>query len=259
MNTLKLEKNNFVYTMTLHRPEVRNAFNDEMISEMTKMFKSLGADPAVRVLILKGEGESFCAGGDLHWMKSMVNFSEQENREDSERLFEMYQALAEVPVPVICLTHGHAMGGGLGLMAVSDIVLAVEETKYCFSEVRLGLAPAVISHFVAKKIHSNKMSRYFLTAEVFGPDEAIAMGLAHEQGSLDSMVELANKLAKKICNNSPRAVRATKGLITQLPTATNSKKLTTELIAKLRVSSEGQEGLQAFFDKRKPNWVEAKK
>ena len=255
MKTIKLEKNDSVYKIILSRPEVRNAFNDDMIAEMTSLFQSLHQDKDVRVVILQGEGESFCAGGDLNWMKSMVNFSEQENREDSERLFEMYEALAQIPVPVICLTHGHSMGGGLGLMAASDIVLAVTGTKFCFSEVRLGLAPAVISHFVSQKIRPSDMSRYFLTAEIFEPTEAIEMGLVHNQGSQEEMSEMAEKLAKKIKNNSPQAVRSTKQLINNLETTKDPKKLTTELIASLRVSQEGQEGLQAFFDERKPNWI----
>lgn len=255
MKTVALNKNNNIYELVLNRPDVRNAFNEDMIAEMTQAFKSLHNDDQVRVLIIKGEGESFCAGGDLNWMKSMVNFSEKENVEDSEKLYEMYQALVEIPVPVICLTHGHAMGGGLGLMAASDICLAVEGTQYCFSEVRLGLAPAVISSFVSKKMHASDISRYFLTAEVFGPEQAKAMGLVQEFGTREAMEEKVAKLAKKVSNNGPQAVRRTKALISDLANLSDPKKRTTELIASLRVSDEGQEGLSAFFEKRKPSWI----
>ena len=141
-------------------------------------------------------------------------------------------------------------------MAASDIVLAVDGTQCCFSEVRLGLAPAVISHFVAQKVRPSDMSRYFLTAEVFGPAEAQAMGLVHQYGRESEIEAELIKLTKKIKNNSPQAVKATKALIEQLKTSSDSKKLTTDLIADLRVSDEGQEGLKAFFEKRKPNWIE---
>lgn len=256
MGSVELEKKENLYTITLNRPEVRNAFNDEMISEMTSIFKSLHTDSNVRVVVLKGAGESFSAGGDLNWMKSMVAYTEEENIKDSEKLYEMYEALTNIPVPVICVTHGHAMGGGLGLMAASDICLGVEGTQYCFSEVRLGLAPAVISSFVAKKMHSSQISRYFLTAEVFGPSEAKEMGLLSSFGTNDEIKELTEKLCKKIMNNGPKAVRETKKLISDLSSLQNPKSRTCQLIASLRVGTEGQEGLKAFFEKRKPNWLE---
>lgn len=256
MKTLKVEKNNWITTITLNRPDVHNAFNEEMIAEMTQAFMNQQNDQKVRAVILKGEGESFCSGGDLHWMKSMVNYSEQENLKDSEQLFEMYQALYDIPVPVIGLVHGHAMGGGLGLIAGCDVVLAQSETKMCFSEVRLGLAPAVISHFVEKKIRPMDMSRYFLSAEIFTGQQAVAMGLVSEHGSLEAMKTQVEKLATKITQCGPVAVRSTKELIRNLKQSEDPKKMTSTLIAKLRVGSEGQEGLQAFFEKRKPSWVE---
>lgn len=259
MSTILKEINeNNVAILSMNRPEVRNAFNDEMISEMTETFKSLGKDKNVRAVVLQGNGESFCAGGDLNWMKSMVNYSEKENVEDSEKLYEMYQALREIPVPVICLVHGHAMGGALGLIAASDIVFVADETQLSFSEVRLGLAPAVISAFVKDKILPRDMSRYFLTGEIFGPEQAFNMGLTHGHGSQEEMKELALKTAKKISNNGPQAVRETKSLVNDLKDSGDVKKRTTELIAKLRVSDEGQEGLAAFFEKRKPTWIGGK-
>lgn len=257
MKTIDVSTENYICTVRLNRPDVRNAFNDAMIEEMTEAFERASQDKSLRVVVLRGEGQSFCAGGDLNWMKSMVDYSLKENRDDSEKLFEMYQALANIPVPVVSFVHGHSMGGGLGLMAASDIVLSENSTKFCFSEVRLGLAPAVISHFVKTKIRPSDMSRYFLTAEVFGAAQAQEMGLVHERGSFVEMEESLEKITKQISNNGPQAVRATKSLIEKLESTADSKKLTTELIADLRVGDEGQEGLKAFFEKRKPNWLEA--
>ena len=247
---------NHIHTIKLNRPDVRNAFNDDMITEMTKAFKDVNKNSEARVMVIKGEGESFCAGGDLNWMKSMVDYSEKENIKDSEKLYEMYEALAQVEVPVITLVHGHAMGGALGLIAASDIVYAVEETQFCFSEVRLGLAPAVISAFVKDKIHPRDMHRFFLTAEVFDSADAYDMGLIHGYGDMDEVAEQVSKTAIKLTKNGPKALKATKKLINEIKTTNNIKKVTTELIASLRVGDEGQEGLKAFFEKRKPNWLE---
>jgi methylglutaconyl-CoA hydratase len=257
MKTLKYEVDNKIGTLWLSRPQVRNAFNEEMIAEMTQFFRGPASDPELRALCLRGEGEGFCAGGDLNWMKSMVDFSEQENRADSEQLYDMYEALQSVPVPVVTLVHGHAMGGALGLIAASDVVFAVDGTQFCFSEVRLGLAPAVISAFVKDKILPRDMARYFLTAEVFDTKEAHSMGLIHGYGSATAMQDQVTKTLRKIGNNGPHAVRATKTLISELRSTRDPKALTTKVIAQLRVSPEGQEGLQAFFDKRKPNWMES--
>ena len=256
MKNIKFEKDKNTAIVTLNRPEVRNAFNDEMIAEMTTLFLDLSKDQMLRAVLLQGAGESFSAGGDLNWMKSMVSYSQKENVTDSEKLYEMYEALVQIPVPVACLVHGHAMGGALGLIAASDIVFAEENTQFCFSEVRLGLAPAVISAFVKDKILPRDMHRYFLTAEVFGPEEAFDMGLIHGYGDKAIVTEQVFKMTQKISNNGPQAVRATKKLIKDLSSSTNIKKQTTELIANLRVSDEGQEGLKAFFEKRKPSWLE---
>ena len=256
MTLIKLDKQNSIYTITLNRSEVRNAFNDKMISEMTELFKSLQSDQTVRAVILKGDGESFCAGADLNWMKSMVQYTEQENIEDSNKLYDMFSELEKVPVPVIGQIHGHAMGGAMGLVALCDIVAAETDTKFCFSEVRLGLAPAVISSFVAKKMSRSQLHRWFLTAEIFDGSQAHDMGLIHFCGDKASVEEFVKKVSSKVSNNGPEAVRATKKLIQQtLDTSEDIKKETVELIAKLRVSAEGQEGLNSFFNKNKPNWI----
>ena len=255
MKYISVKKKNSVQVLSLSRPDVRNAFNDEMIAEMTQAFQEINQDSSVRVLVIRGEGQSFCAGGDLNWMKSMVDYSEQENIEDSERLFEMYEALRMVNVPVITLVHGHAMGGALGLIAASDIVYAEEETQFCFSEVRLGLAPAVISAFVKDKILPRDMHRYFLTAEVFDSADAFDMGLIHGYGSMEEVEETVFGTARKITKNGPIAVMATKKMIHKLGSSDDIKQLTTQVISSLRVGDEGQEGLKAFFEKRKPSWL----
>lgn len=256
MKNLKLEKENSIYTLTLNRPEVRNAFDDLMIAEMTRVFRELHRDRKVRVVIIKGEGESFCAGGDLRWMKSTIDYSEQENRKDANLLYEMFEALLKVPVPVMALVHGHVMGGGLGLIATCDISFAVRGTLMCFSETRLGMAPSVISPFVARKVRISDLNRYFLTAEFFNCQKALDMGLIQGWGSRLEMEERIAKLSKKILNNGPKALRVTKALLSELSSLQDSKKRTTELIASLRVSREGQEGLKAFLEKRKPQWAE---
>ena len=256
MSAIKIKIENHVATLTLNRPQVRNAFDAEMIDELAKAFWDLSLKPDLRVLVLEGEGESFCAGADLNWMKSMAKFSRIENIEDSEKLYNMFKALADLPCPVLSVVQGHVMGGALGLVAASDICLSVDKTQFCFSEVRLGLAPAVISSFVASKVTPSDLHRYFLTAEVFGPKEARRMGLIQDFGSAKEIKDLKNQIVKKLSQNGPLAVRASKALLKQLPTLEDPKKVTTELIANLRVSPEGQEGLTAFLEKRKPNWLE---
>ena len=256
MKNIKLEKEKYIYTITLSRPQVRNAFDNLMIAEMTKVFKELHQDQKVRVVVIKGEGESFCAGGDLRWMKSMIQYSKQENQKDSELLYEMFEALSKVPVPVMALVHGHVMGGGLGLIAACDMTFAVEGTLMCFSETRLGMAPSVISPFVARKVKISELNRYFLTAEFFGCQQALDMGLIQAWGSRSEMEEQVVKLSKKILNNGPKALQVTKALLSELSSLEDPKKRTTELIASLRVSEEGQEGLKAFLEKRKPQWTE---
>lgn len=258
METLKLEKDGSIYKLTLNRPEVRNAFNEKMISELTQVFKTLQHDSQCRVLILKGEGESFCAGADLNWMKSMAQYTQEENYKDSDQLFEMFSAQENLPMPVIGLVQGHVFGGALGLVAVCDIVAAIEETQFCFSEVRLGLAPAVISSFVAKKMAKSQIHRWFLTGEVFESSQALEMDFIHFTDSKKKVEKFVEKTAEQIVNNGPVAVRETKKLIKDLSENPNIRKRSVQLIADLRVGAEGQEGLKAFFEKRKPNWKVSK-
>ena len=256
MSNVKYEKQNSIVKITLARPDVRNAFNSEMIQELTEAFGKASEEEGVRALLLEGEGTSFCAGADLQWMKSMVNFTREENQSDSQKLFDMFLSLQTVPVPVIGHIHGHAMGGALGLVALCDIVAIVEGTKLSFSEVKLGLAPAVISSFVAKKIPRAQSHRWLLTGEVFSAGDALRMGLAHYTGSSENCNKFIVDTIQKILANGPKAVRATKQLIQDVYSgAEDIEKKTIDLIAELRVGEEGQEGLSAFFEKRKANWT----
>ncbi|MCB0377475.1 MAG: enoyl-CoA hydratase/isomerase family protein [Bdellovibrionales bacterium] len=256
MKTIEIAKNNKISVLTLKRPDVRNAFDDAMIAELTQAFHDLKNEESCRVLILQGAGESFCAGADLNWMKSMAQFSREDNLEDSRKLQQMFEALAQLPMPVIGKIHGHAMGGGMGLVALCDVVAAVEGTKFCFSEVRLGIAPAVISPYVARKLSRSQMQRWFLTAEIFEAAQAVDMGWAHVYGDRAAVDEFVENTAEKISRNGPCAVRATKKIINKLfDEGDDIHTQTIQWIADLRVSPEGQEGMQAFFEKRKPNWI----
>lgn len=257
MQKVLIEEHKHYFNVKLNRPEVRNAFHPEMIAELTKVFKSLAKNKELRFVILSGEGASFCAGADLEWMKSMAKYNRAQNKKDAEKLFEMFSAMNHLSVPLIGKVHGHAMGGALGMLAVCDLVAVEEKTEFCFSEVKLGLSPAVISAFVKNKVSLSQMSRWFLTAEVFSSHQAQEMGLVHmvcAHSELDLQIE---KWRKQLLANGPQAVRETKKLLRKVTvenSETKLKKITTDLIAHLRVSEEGQEGLQSFLQKRSPNW-----
>lgn len=272
MKYIKLEEKEGTLSIRFHRPELHNAFNDEMISEITKAVQSVNAKTGkgtgsgalgqstgfknVRYVVLSGEGGSFCAGADLDWMKSMVDYSLEENRADSLRLFDMFKAIRDCPVPVISKVHGNAFGGGLGIIAASDIVAAEESTKFCFSEVKLGLVPAVISPFVAEKCSLSKMKEWMLTAKVFHPVEAVEANLINFSGTQHEVDNYIGLIAKLIKKSGPQAVSETKKLVQQLSSWDWSEKRdgTAHVIASRRVSEEGQRGLKAFFDKKSVDW-----
>jgi methylglutaconyl-CoA hydratase len=257
MKTIIFEKKNRVASVQLNRPEVRNAFHPEMISEITQVFKNLPQEKDVQVVLISGAGKSFCSGADLDWMKSMATFSEAGNLADAEKLFEMFESIKRCPYPVITKVHGHVMGGALGLLAVSDLVVAEEKTKFCFSEAKLGLAPAVISAFVKERMTIGQMNRWFLTADIFNSTEAVHAGLVNQVASEAEVNGIVEKWTKSLLANGPVALRATKQLIQQVTATSDSmtlKKVTSRLIAQLRAGSEGQEGLKSFFEKREPSW-----
>jgi methylglutaconyl-CoA hydratase len=254
---IQVEEKNHIATVTLNRPEVRNAFHPQMIAEITKAFRSLGASRDLRAIVLRGEGKVFCAGADLNWMKEMVNYSLEENKKDSAELFEMFKAISESQVPVIAVVHGAAFGGALGLIAAADYVIAEEKTQLCFSEVKLGIVPAVISHFVLKKTSLGVVAPSMLTGKVFSPKSVQGTGLIHEVVNAEELDEKLSEVTQLFLQAGPEAVKATKKLIHHVGelSVTEAAAETGKVIAERRVSREGQEGLQGFLEKRKPDWV----
>ncbi len=258
MQHLKITQNQGVLSVSLNRPERRNAFFPAMIHEITTIFKSVVKDKTVRVVLLTGEGKSFCSGGDLEWMKSMVDYTLQKNLEDARELFAMYWAIRNCPVPVVGKVFGHAFGGGAGLTAVCDIVATESSTQFCFSEVKWGLVPAVISPFVCERVAPAKSREWFITAKVFDSEEALRGGLVNFSGEMNEVDGYLEKTLNLILAAAPEAVRETKKLHQSYSPVAWKKvePVVTQLIAKRRVSEEGQKGLQAFLEKREPRWSE---
>ncbi|OMH37607.1 enoyl-CoA hydratase/isomerase family protein [Motiliproteus sp. MSK22-1] len=248
-----------IATLCLNRPEVHNAFDDEVISLLIAHLETLKNDPTIRALVLRSNGKNFSAGADLNWMRSMAKNNHQENIEDAGRLALLMKSLNELPKPSIALVQGAAYGGAVGLAACCDIVVACEASSFCLSEVKIGLVPAVISPYVVRAIGERQSRRYFLTAEAFSSSQAQAFGLIHEVVSdQEHLDEARERLLKPLLNNSPQAVTAAKDLVfavSQKEIDTQVIDDTAERIAGIRVSSEGQEGLNAFLNKRKPNWI----
>lgn len=244
---------NSIKIVELNKPKLKNAFNPEMIAEITDTFKKLSADKTVRAVVLKGAGTAFCAGADLNWMKSMVNFSFDQNIKDSEKLWEMFEAITLCEAPVIGLIHGAAFGGALGLIAACDYAIADEATKFCFSEVKLGLSPAVISSFILRKCSDGQVRPFMLSAEVFDTKTAQRLGLVHVIKNLDDGLTEARKFS----GLGLEAIRETKKLLNTIEISkagsswAKQKKLTTTVISERRMSKEGQELLKAFLSKSK--------
>jgi methylglutaconyl-CoA hydratase len=243
--------------VTLNRPEIHNAFNDKLIAELTQAFEQLDADPNVRLLVLSGEGRSFCAGADLNWMKSMVNYSMEENIEDSRKLAKMFQTMNYFSKPVIGKINGHALGGGVGVVSICDYAITHEKAKFGFTEVRLGLVPAVISPFCINKIGESNARAWFLSGEMFKGDKAKEMGLVHEVTTLEDFETRVNEVIESHLKAGPEAAMAAKLLINDV-LATDEEDLETYTcteIAKKRISAEGQEGMKALLNKEQPSWM----
>ncbi len=244
--------------VTLNRPEVRNAFNPEMIAELTAWAASTaGTAGTLRAVVLSGAGPSFCAGADAAWMAQTVGYSEAENLRDATAAAQMFRALDELPVPVVGRVHGAALGGGAGLAAICDIVVADREAVFGFTEVRLGLVPAVISPFVLAKIGRSAGRELFLTGARFGATRAYELGLVH---AVVPAAELDGKVSSylaEIALGGPEATSSAKALVREVwgRGLGEAAAITTRVIAARRTSSEGQEGLKAFLDKRTPRWV----
>lgn len=245
-----------VATVTLARPDAHNALNAVLIEELTRCFEELAEDEIVRVVVLEGEGRSFCAGADVGYMRGTADFSYEKNLEDSRRMAEMFWVLDECPKPVVAKVRGAAIGGGAGLVAVADVVVAEEGTRFAFSEVRLGIAPATIAPFVVRKVGFSHARSLFLTGERFGARRAREVGLVHEvapEADLDATVE---EKVEGLLRGGPMAQATVKGLLRRLETTEPMEQpgLTARVISELRTGEEGQEGLAAFLEKREPRW-----
>lgn len=249
-----------VATVTLNRPEIRNAFNDEMIAELTHAFTKLGNDEQVRVIVLAAAGKAFCAGADLNWMRAMADYSYEENLADADKLAQMLKTIYECPKPTIAAVQGDVYAGGMGLVAVCDVAIAVKIANFCLSEVRLGLAPATISPYVIKALGARASQRYFLSAEVFDAKKARQLGFVHERVSEESLDDAVAAFCDKVVKNSPDAVKTCKRLLHEVTGAPITDELiaaTVKGIADIRSSEQGKEGVQAFLQKRKPDWLTA--
>jgi methylglutaconyl-CoA hydratase len=247
-----------IATLTMNRPEVHNAFDDVLIAALIAELGRLETDPRVRLLVLAARGKSFSAGADLTWMRRMADYSREENLRDALQLAELMRALDTFRRPTIALVQGAAFGGGVGLVACCDIVVAAEEASFCLSEVRLGLIPAVISPYVVSAIGPRNARRYVLTAERFGALEAQRINLVHEVVSAKKLQERGAEFCAVLLGNGPGAMAAGKDLIAAVargPLDTRMIQETAERIADARASAEGHEGLSAFFEKRQPGWV----
>lgn len=249
------EEKNFVI-VSLDRPQVRNAFHPDLIQELTGTFNALSKRQDLRAVVLAGEGKVFCAGADLNWMKDMVQYDLEKNKEDSRKLFAMFEALWNCPVPVIGVVHGAAFGGALGLMAVCDHVIAEEGTQLCFSEVKIGIVPAVISAFILKKCPLGAVGPLMLSGKVFSPKDVLGSGLVHEIVAQAHLAEALSKVVRSFQEAGPQAVRETKKLIRKIGGLDweSVREETCKVISERRVSSEGQEGLRSFLEKRDPQW-----
>jgi len=245
-------------TVTLNRPDVRNAFNEITIAEITRAFRELGAQSEVRAIVLAANGPAFCAGADLNWMKKMAGYTHAENQADALQLAEMLRTIYLCPQPVVARVQGDCYAGGMGLVAACDIVIAVEEANFCLSEVRLGLIPATIAPYVIKAMGEQAARRYFLTAERFDAQQALRLGVAHEVVAAAALDDKVAEIVKALVNNSPNAVQQAKVLVREVTGQTVNDALladTAQRIAHIRASEQGREGVASFLEKRKPAWL----
>jgi methylglutaconyl-CoA hydratase len=256
--TLLVEETGGILSVTLDRPDVHNAFNDELIAEAIELFEGLAANRSLRAVVLRGTGANFCAGADLNWMSRMVSYSRDENVRDSSLLAKMYALIDECPLPVVGRIQGAAIGGGVGLVSVCDVAIAMRDAKFGLSEVKLGILPAVISPYVIAKIGQSHARALFLTGERFDAERALRIGLVHrlvdDTQALDAAVE---QTLRELRSSGPEAVRECKKLIAHVAASELAEVIpyTIEAIATRRTSEEGQQGMQAFLAKQKAPWV----
>jgi methylglutaconyl-CoA hydratase len=256
--TVRVETAGKIGRVTFCRPEVHNAFNDQVIDEMTFAFKRLKTDPDVRVVILSGDGKSFCAGADLNWMRRVKDSAFEDNLDEARRLADLFWDIYSFPKPVIGRINGAAIGGGTGFVAVTDIAVAAQSAVFSFSEVKIGVVPACISPYVIKRVGEGKAREFFLTGERLTSDRALEARLVNRAVPDEMLDATVNGLVESLLSSGPEAIRVCKELLQTVPALTvdDFKEYTARVIAELRQSPEGQEGMDAFLNKRKPKWTE---
>jgi methylglutaconyl-CoA hydratase len=258
MSTLMIERQGPVARVWLHRPDVRNAFNDEVIAELTEVFTTLPEDPSLRVILLGSDGKAFCAGADLGWMRAMADYTWEQNRADAQKLADMLWTLYNCPLPIVGRLHGDCYAGGVGLAAVCDVVVAADTMHFCLSEAKLGLLPATIAPYVVRAMGEQAARRYFITAERFSAARAYQLGLVHELVDFDDLDAKVDEIVAALVANGPMAVKACKRLVQDVagrPIDETLRGETARRIADIRASAEGREGVRSFLDKRKPAWL----
>jgi len=255
--SLLIQSDGPIARVTLNRPEVRNAFNEQLIAELTAWAESVKVTGPARVAVLSGAGKMFCAGADLTWMSKMVAYTRDENVRDARAMARMFEALDRLPIPLIGRVHGAALGGGVGLAAVCDIVVAAEDAAFAFTEVKLGILPAVISPYALAKIGPSAARELFLTGARFSAERAKEIGLVHAVGDEQELDRMIAKYVNDLLTSAPEAVAAAKALIAHVSCShgTSAVEYTIDAIADRRVSREGQEGMGAFLAKRLPSWT----
>ncbi len=254
MKTIRVEQHGAVARITLHRPDVRNAFDGTMIKELRQALEAL--PDSANVVVLSGSGSAFCAGADLEWMQASGTMSQEDNAGEAAAMAQLFASIDDSHRVVIGRINGPALGGGLGLVACCDVAVTTDTAKFGFSEVRLGLVPAVISPFVIAKIGASAARRYFVTGELFGAHQALALGLVHKVVGPERLDDAIQHILELVEKNGPRAMGEAKKLVRMACARPRDEVLSyaVETIARLRVSPEGQEGVKAFLEKRKPNW-----
>lgn len=259
MTTLDIRRPSpHVAEVWLNRPDVRNAFNDGVIAELTQAFRSLGADPSLRAIVLGGHGKAFCAGADLGWMRAMADYTWEQNRADAQALADMLWTVYSCPLPVVGRVQGDCYAGGVGLAAVCDVLLAADGVQFCLSEARLGLLPATIGPYVVRAMGEQAARRYFVTAERFSAAQAQALGFVHEIVAPDAIDARVAEVVAALVANGPAAVKACKQLVKDVAGRPIDEALradTARRIADIRASDEGREGVQSFLGKRAPAWL----
>lgn len=255
--TIRLAVDEKVARITFARPEVHNAFNATMIAELAQVFDRVKTEASVRVVVLTGEGKSFCAGADINWMREIIDYSYEQNLSESLLLAEVLHKLYSFPKPTVAMVNGAAIGGGNGFLSACDIAVAAEEAHFGLSEVKIGLVPAAISPFVIRKIGESKAREYFLTGKRISAKKAQEIGLVNQVVPLEKLEGTVDELISLLLTSGPEALASCKELIFQVPQMSleEVKEFTARMIANLRISEEGQEGMASFLEKRKPNWI----